>query len=214
MGIRAIPTGNEKRKAMKRREFSPASERNRGPILEALLPLLANCRQVLEIGSGTGQHAVHFAAAQPWLQWQPSDLPQNHDSILAWMEEAKLPNLLLPLKLDVAAGPWPAGLFDAVYTANTSHIMSWEEVQAMFDGVGRVLAPGGVLCIYGPFKRGGRATSAGNAEFDALLKARAPHMGLRDAEAVDALARRQGLTPLADIAMPANNCLLAWRRPA
>lgn len=199
---------------MRRREFSPASERNRGPILEALLPLLANCRQVLEIGSGTGQHAVHFAAALPQLQWQTSDLPQNHGSILAWLEQARLPNLLPPLKLDVAADPWPAGLFDAVYTANTCHIMSWPEVQSMFEGAGRVLAPGGVLCIYGPFNRGGRYTSAGNEEFDAALRSRAPHMGLRDAEAVDALARRQGLLPLADIAMPANNCLLAWRRPA
>jgi cyclopropane fatty-acyl-phospholipid synthase-like methyltransferase len=197
---------------MSDKEFSAASERNRAPILQALRGLFADCKSVLEIGSGTGQHAVHFGAALPALQWQTSDLPGNHASIRAWIAESGLPNVLPPLALDVASSAWPAGPFDAIYSANTCHIMSWGEVQSMFAGIGRVLAPGGVLCIYGPFNRDGNYTSAGNAAFDASLKARAPHMGLRDVQALDALAREQGLTLVEDIAMPANNALLAWRR--
>ena len=192
--------------------FAPACERNRDPILAVLSAHFADRVRVLEIGSGTGQHAVHFAAALPQLRWQTSDLPVNHASIRAWIADSGLANVLPPLALNVAGNAWPPGPFDAVYSANTSHIMSWPEVEAMFAAVGRILAPGGVLCLYGPFNRGGQYTSPGNADFDAALKARAPHMGLRNAEDVDALARRQGLMPIADITMPANNALLAWRR--
>ena len=197
---------------MMKKQFSPASARNREPILAALRPLLADCRSVLEIGSGTGQHAVHFGAALPDLTWQTSDLPANHEGIRAWLDEAALPNVLAPLALDAGSDDWPPGPFDAVYTANTCHIMSWPEVQRMFQGIGRVLAPGGMLCIYGPFNLDGRFTSASNAKFDASLRAQAPHMGLRNQEDVDALARAQQLTPVADLPLPANNKLLAWRR--
>ena len=197
---------------MMKKQFSPASARNREPILAALRPLLADCRSVLEIGSGTGQHAVHFGAALPDLTWQTSDLPANHEGIRAWLDEAALPNVLAPLALDAGSDDWPPGPFDAVYTANTCHIMSWPEVQRMFQGAGRVLAPGGMLCIYGPFNFDGRFTSASNAQFDASLRAQAPHMGLRNQEDVDALARAQQLTPVADLPLPANNKLLAWRR--
>ena len=197
---------------MMKKQFSPASARNREPILAALRPLLADCRSVLEIGSGTGQHAVHFGAALPDLTWQTSDLPANHEGIRAWLDEAALPNVLAPLALDAGSDDWPPGPFDAVYTANTCHIMSWPEVQRMFQGIGRVLAPGGMLCIYGPFNFDGRFTSASNAQFDASLRAQAPHMGLRNQEDVDALARAQQLTPVADLPLPANNKLLAWRR--
>jgi SAM-dependent methyltransferase len=199
---------------MMKKQFSPASERNREPILAALRPLLDGCRSVLEIGSGTGQHAVHFGAALPGLTWQTSDLPASHPGILEWLREAALPNVLPPLTLDAASSDWPGGPFDAVYTANTCHIMSWAEVEGMFRGIGRVLAPGGVLCIYGPFKRNGQHTAPSNAQFDASLKAHAPHMGLRNMEDIDALARAQGLTLVADLALPANNNLLAWRRAA
>ena len=192
--------------------FSEACERNRGPILDQLRDHLSGARRVLEIGSGTGQHAVHFGAAMPHLLWQTSDLAANHGAIRAWLDGAALPNVLPPLLLDAASDDWPAGPFDAVYTANTCHIMSWPEVQAMFHGVGRVLAPGGMLCIYGPFKRDGQFTTPSNAQFDASLRAQAPHMGLRNLEDIDALARAQGLTPVADLALPANNDLLAWRR--
>ncbi len=193
------------------KQFSAACERNREPILAVLRDVLADCRPVLEIGSGTGQHAVYFGAHLPHLQWQTSDLPDNHASIIAWLQEARLPNVLPPLALDVASADWPPGPYDAVFSANTCHIMAWQEVQAMFAGIGRVLRPGGLACVYGPFNEGGRFTSASNAQFDAALKAQAPHMGIRDVDAVNALAARQGLTLLADHAMPANNRLLVWR---
>lgn len=197
---------------MNPKPFSAASARNREPILAALRDLLRGCRRVLEIGSGTGQHAVHFGAAMPHLTWQTSDLPANHAAIHAWLSEAGLANVLPPLSLDAGSDDWPQGPFDAVYTANTCHIMSWPEVEGMFRGIGRVLAPGGMLCIYGPFKRDGQFTTPSNAEFDATLRAQAPWMGLRDRADIDALARAQRLTPVAELALPANNDLLAWRR--
>jgi len=192
--------------------FSPASERNRDPILDALRTQFADRSRVLEIGSGTGQHAVHFAAALPHLLWQCSDRAEYLSGIRAWLGEAQLPNTPEPLELDVACGPWPMSRFDAVFSANTLHIMAWEEVRAMFAGLDAVLADDAIVAIYGPFNVGGRFTSDSNAAFDADLKARAPHMGLRDAEEVDALARSIGLRLVADIAMPANNRCRAWRR--
>jgi cyclopropane fatty-acyl-phospholipid synthase-like methyltransferase len=196
------------------KQFSAACERNREPILAILRDAFAASHRVLEIGSGTGQHAAYFAARLPHLIWQTSDLPQNHPSILAWQQEAALPNLLPPLALDVAGGAWPSGPYDAVFSANTCHIMAWQEVCAMFAGIGCVLQPGGVLGIYGPFNYGGQFTSASNAQFDATLKAQAPHMGIRDVEAVNRLAAEQGLALAADHPMPANNRLLLWRRVA
>lgn len=192
--------------------YSAACERNREPILALLRDVLAQARSVLEIGSGTGQHAVYFGAGLPHLEWQTSDLLQNHASIRAWLQEAGLPNVQPPLELDAGTDAWPEGPFDAVFSANTCHIMAWEEVQAMFAGVGRLLRDGGLLCLYGPFNYGGKFTSEGNALFDTSLKAQAPHMGIRDFEQVDRLAREQGLVLLADHAMPANNRLLVWRR--
>jgi SAM-dependent methyltransferase len=192
-------------------QFSAACERNREPILAVLRDAFADCERVLEIGSGTGQHAVFFGAQLPHLTWQTSDLPENHSSIIAWQQQAKLPNVPPPLVLDAASSEWP-GPFDAVFSANTCHIMAWQEVEAMFAGIGRVLQLGGVLCIYGPFNYGGKFTSNSNAQFDASLKARAPHMGIRDFEAVDQLAAAQGLILQQDSAMPANNRMLWWRR--
>jgi SAM-dependent methyltransferase len=193
------------------RQFSAACERNSEPILALLRQAFAGSRRVLEIGSGTGQHAVYFAAALPHLLWQCSDLPANHPSIIGWQQQAQLPNVLPPLVLDVAADDWPNGPFDAVFSANTCHIMAWHQVQAMFAGVGRLLPPGGLLCIYGPFNYDGAFTSASNARFDAALKLQAPHMGIRDFEAVDALAVTQGLVLQSDYEMPANNRLLLWQ---
>lgn len=192
--------------------YSPACERNREPILAVLRAAFANCTDILEIGSGTGQHAVYFARNLPHLRWQPSDLPEYHQSIRAWQEEENLPNLMAPLMLDVARDTWPARTFDGVFTANTCHIMAWEEVMAMFRGVGRVLRPGGVMAVYGPFNYAGRYTSDSNARFDAGLKAQGPHMGIRDVEAVQRLAAEQDLQLQADHEMPANNRLLVWRR--
>lgn len=198
------------------KQFSAACERNREPILAILRGLLAQSGNVLEIGSGTGQHAVFFGAALPHLVWQCSDLPHNHASILAWQQEAELANVLPPLALsmrpDMRPDEWPAGPYDAVFSANTCHIMAWPEVQAMFAGIGRVLRAGGLACVYGPFNYGGAFTGPGNAQFDASLRAQAPHMGIRDFEAVDALARAHGLRLQEDNAMPADNHLLVWRR--
>lgn len=192
--------------------YSPACERNRDPILAILRDRFADRKKVLEIGSGTGQHAAYFGAHLPHLIWQTSDLPENHPGIHAWLQEAGLPNVLPPFALDVSSPSWPELSVDAVFTANTCHIMSWPEVERMFTGIGHVLEPGGILCIYGPFNYNGAFTSDSNAHFDAALRAKAPHMGIRDAEAMDALAARYGLGLEADYPMPANNRLRVWRK--
>lgn len=193
---------------------APSTERNREPILAALRKPFAGRRRVLEIGSGSGEHAVYFAAALPDLIWQCSDLPDKLPGIRAWLEDAALANTPPPLALDVARGPWPAQRFDAVFSANTLHIMGWPAVQALFAGLPAVLASDAVLAIYGPFNREGRYTSEGNAAFDEQLRAQDPAMGLRDAEAVDALALQAGLHLHADLPMPANNALRIWRTAA
>lgn len=191
---------------------SEACERNREPILEVLRQVLPEKGTLLEIASGTGQHAVHFGAAFPRLTWLTSELPQQHDAIRIWLEEAQLPNVRPPLALDVHQPTWPVARVDAVFAANLLHILSWEGVQRLFDGVGPVLAPKGVLCVYGPFNYGGNYTSDSNARFDGWLKARDPRAGIRDFEAVEALARRGGLSLFRDVAMPANNRTLVWRK--
>lgn len=190
--------------------YSAACERNRGAILEILRPLLGEARDALEIGSGTGQHAVHFAAALPWLVWQCSDRAPQLAGIRAWLAEAGLPNLPAPLELDVRRD-WPGRRYDLVFTANTLHIMGWDEVQAMFGALPRVLAAGALVVIYGPFHYGGRATSESNAGFDRELRRRDPRQGVRDIEAVHRLASAIGLEALADYPMPANNRTLVWR---
>ena len=192
--------------------YSPASERNREPILAVLREHFADRQQVLEIGSGTGQHAVHFAAGLPHLTWQTSDRAENLDGIRAWLDEAGLPNTPAPLQLDVTQERWPAQQYDAVYSANTLHIMSWAEVERLFARLPEVLAANAKLAIYGPFNYGGRFTSDSNVAFDASLRAQVPHRGIRDFEAVDALARAIGLSLLEDRAMPANNRCLVWAR--
>ena len=192
--------------------FSESCVQNREPILAVLREIFADCRQVLEIGSGTGQHAVYFGAGLPHLVWQSADVPPHHAGIRAWLDEAALPNVRPPIALDVSQPGWRSGRYDAVFSANTLHIMGWPEVEAFFEGVGEVLKAGGVLAVYGPSNTNGAYTSASNARFDAWLKARDPASGVRDFEAVDALARAQGLVLQQDIAMPANNRTLVWRR--
>jgi SAM-dependent methyltransferase len=194
--------------------YSEACARNREPILAILQEVFADRTRVLELGSGTGQHAVHFAASLPHLIWQPSDLAEHLPGIRQWCEEARLANLLAPIALDLNQDPWPATQADAVFSANTLHIVSWAEVETMFDGIGRVLSPRGVLAIYGPFAYAGRHISEGNARFDLSLRARDPRSAIRNFEDVDALARAQGLSLTHDFAMPANNRTLVWRRLA
>jgi SAM-dependent methyltransferase len=190
---------------------APATERNREPIERVLRQYFADRRRVLEIGSGTGQHAVHFARVFPHLIWQTSDRAENLPGISAWLQAARLPNTPAALQLDVG-GIWPEARFDAVFSANTLHIMSWREVEQLFSGLDQVLTDDAVLVIYGPFNYNGDYTSDSNREFDLALKADAPHRGIRDHAAVNALAAAIGLAPIADLVMPANNRCLVWRR--
>ena len=193
--------------------LSEACERNKGPILEVLRTEFAASRSVLELGSGTGQHAVHFAAHLPHLTWQPSELAEALAPLAERIRLEGTPNLRAPIALDVRAHPWRVASVDAVFSANTLHIMAWSAVQALVRGVGGALTAPGVLCVYGPFRFQGQYTSASNAQFDAYLKARDPVSGIRDFEALEALAHAQGLVFAADHAMPANNRMLVWRRP-
>ncbi|MBE1160269.1 DUF938 domain-containing protein [Dyella acidiphila] len=191
--------------------YSPASERNRAPILAQLREWFADRRHVLEIGSGTGQHAAHFAQAMPHLIWQSSDRAEHLPGIRLWLDAAALPNAPAPLQLDVT-GSWPQWRYDAVFSANTLHIMAWHEVQQMFAALPQVTTDDACVAIYGPFNRDGQFTSDSNAAFDRELKMRAPHMGIRDAAAVDELAATAGFELAEDVAMPANNYLRLWRR--
>ena len=192
--------------------FSEACAENQDPILAILRETFSAVGSVLEIGSGTGQHAVHFARHLAHLTWQTSDLSANHPGIHAWLDEAALPNIRLPITLDVNANPWPVEPVEGVFSANTLHIVSWPEVAQLFRGVGQVLLPGGVLCVYGPFNYGGEFTSASNARFDDWLEARDPASGVRDFEAVCALAMQHGLSLSADHVMPVNNRTLVFHK--
>lgn len=192
--------------------FWPACERNRGPILEVLRRVFEGVDDVLEIGSGTGQHAVWFAAALPHLVWRTSDLPEYHPAINAWIDEAKLDNVERPLALDVGVGPWPIARADAVFSANTTQVMRWPEVVAMFDGVAGLLPEGAIFVLYGPFVRDGSHTSASNAAFDRALRAHDTEMGLRELRDLQRIAAAGSLTLEDDLAMPSNNRTLVWRK--
>jgi cyclopropane fatty-acyl-phospholipid synthase-like methyltransferase len=183
--------------------YCEACERNREPILAVLRRIFADRRRVLEIGSGTGQHAAYFAPELAHLAWQASDVAEHLPGIRLWGME--------PIELDVDK-PWPPIEADAVFSANTAHILSWPQVERMFEGVARVLPRGGLFALYGPFHYGGRPTSQSNARFDAMLRARDPASGVRDFDHIDALARRCGLALLEDNAMPANNRLLVFKK--
>jgi len=191
--------------------YSEACDRNRDPILEVLRPRLAQCRSVLEVGSGTGQHAVYFAEHLPHLVWHTSDREENISGIRQWLEASGLPNVRLPLSLDVTA-PWPSLTVDTVFSANTVHIMHWPEVKDFFVGVGELLPENGFFLLYGPFNYNGRYTSDSNQRFDAWLKARDPESGIRHFEDLNELARAGGLVLREDIALPANNRVLVWQK--
>jgi SAM-dependent methyltransferase len=192
---------------------APATSRNREPILAVLRQKFASRMRVLEIGSGTGQHAVHFARALPHLKWHTSDVPANHAAIRAWLAQAALPNVVSPVTLDMGRPEsWPVTRHDAIFSANTLHIASWPEVQSLFAHLPRLLAAKATLVFYGPFNIGGEFTSPSNAAFDASLRADDPARGIRDLEAVQALAAGAGLAFVEDIAMPANNRCLVFEK--
>lgn len=194
--------------------YADACDRNREPILHVLQERFVAPGSVLEIGSGTGQHAVYFAQHLPHLEWIASDRKENLPGIEAWMREYPSTNLRGPLELDVTDASWPVQEVSYVFSANTAHIMHWPMVEKMFEGVGRILIGGGVFCLYGPFNRDGEFTSESNRAFDAALKTRDPGMGIRDDSALKDLALRHGLSFLAQHAMPANNRILVWTKSA
>lgn len=173
---------------------------------------LSHCESILEIGSGTGQHAVRFARELPNLSWQTSDLDENHDSITAWVCDSKLTNLLPPISLDVMTADLKDASFDGVYSANTAHIMSIDAVANMFSLVGKALTDRGVFCLYGPFRQGGEFNAASNSSFDESLRAQDAAMGIRDIESLDEFGLQCGLSRERLYAMPANNNIAIWRK--
>ena len=190
--------------------YSAACDNNRQPILEVIEVLFTDCSEVLEIGSGTGQHAVYFAGKLPHLVWRSSDRRENHAGIEAWLSDARLANAPAPLELDVNQAHWPRLNVDAVFCANTIHITGWNSVKAMMAGAGRLLAGNGMLVLYGPFNYNNAYTSESNARFDIWLKQRDPESGIRNFEDVDELANEADLYLRHDYAMPANNRLICW----
>jgi SAM-dependent methyltransferase len=190
--------------------FAEACERNKAPILSCLQRFLPGRGRVLEIGSGTGQHVVHFAPRFERLSWQPSERRELLPGLNARIRREGCVKVLPAIELDVF-GAWPDHQYAAAYSANTAHIMSWQGVCAMFSGVGRRLRGAGPFCLYGPFNLDGRFTSASNEQFERTLRERDPDMGLRDAAALDALARDHQMALQERIRMPANNLLLVFR---
>jgi len=188
-----------------------AAERNKHPIFDALAPRLTNARRVLEVGAGDATHARHALDRLPGVVWQTSEAPGHHRRLVAALADRDETRLPAPLALDVR-GAWPDSEYDAVYGANVAHIMDWAAVQALFSGAAGSLSDAGLLCLYGPFLDAGVTPAPSNAAFDESLQARDPEMGLREIGQLDALAEAHGLQRVADIAMPANNRLLIWRR--
>ncbi|WP_043285508.1 DUF938 domain-containing protein [Paraburkholderia oxyphila] len=192
---------------------APAAARNAAPILEVLRGALPARGTVLEIASGTGQHAAHFAAALPGIEWQPSDAdPRARASIAAWRAHTGFANLREPLDLDVRREPWPVAAVDAIVCINMIHIAPWEAAVALMKGAGARIAAGGALVLYGPYRRGGAHTAPSNEAFDADLRARDPAWGVRDLEAVEALAQAEGFVCEAVVPMPANNFSVVFRK--
>lgn len=196
---------------MKKKPFSQASENNKAHILNILKKAFQDTSRVLEIGSGTGQHAVYFASNLPHLTWQPSDVDTDISGIGLWLDEAGLTNINDPINLDVNELPWEIGDYDGVFTANTLHIMAKPEIQNLFQGISSIFSHNGTVCIYGPFNYNGKYTSESNERFDGWLKNRNYKSGIRDFEWVNSLAENIGLELIKDHEMPANNRLLEWK---
>jgi Protein of unknown function (DUF938). len=193
------------------KQYSSSCVQNQAPIFKIIKPLLQDKRTVLEVGSGTGQHAVYFAEKMPHLNWQSSDQMQYLNSINAWIDEANLSNTAPAINLDVTQA-WPALEFDVIFSANTTHIMSWEMVVDFFQGVGKSLSENGLFILYGPFNYNAQYTSQSNANFDRWLKDRDAQSAIRDFEKLNTLAQQAGLILMNDYAMPANNRILVWQK--
>lgn len=191
---------------------APATARNREAILGVLKEAFADVSSVLEIGSGTGQHAVYFGRKLPHLSWQTSDLQENHRGIEAWLAAEGPGNVLPPITLDVLSIDRIEARYDAIFSANTAHIMSFDAVERMFRLVGGALNPANRFCLYGPFNVGGTYTSEGNRRFDASLRAQDARMGIRDVEEMERLAAANGLAIVNRYAMPANNLMIWWEK--
>ena len=197
---------------MLNKPFAESCEQNKQVILDVLQQTFADNRHVLEIGSGTGQHAVFFAQYLTQLVWQCSDRSENLPGIKNWLDEAGLGNTPPAIELDVLDSNWPALIVDAVFSANAVHIMGWSAVESMFTGIDKVLEKNGLLSLYGPFNYRGSYSSESNARFDQWLKTRNPQSGIRDFEALDQLANNIGLRLVNDYEMPANNRILVWKK--
>ncbi|MDQ7075655.1 MAG: DUF938 domain-containing protein [Gammaproteobacteria bacterium] len=197
---------------MNHKPYSEACDQNAQPIFDLLSQKTPPNSTLLEIGSGSGQHAVYFGKALPSVTWQTSDRQQNHSGITLWLEEYALDNVLPPLALDVLNDPWPKQQYDTVYSANTAHIMPTAAVEAMFQGVGQVLQEKGLFLLYGPFMDNGQQTSVSNERFELWLKAQNPQQGVRDSVWLKELAESAGLTWLDDVQLPANNRILIWQK--
>ncbi len=191
--------------------YSEACDQNRDPILSVIQPLFTDAKDILEIGSGTGQHAVYFAEKMPHLIWHSSDQAQYINGIKMWINESKLSNLAAPLTLNVTQTEWATIKVDAVFSANTTHIMHWNEVESLFSKITNILNNKGLFVLYGPFNYQNKYSSESNAGFDRWLKNRDPESGIRNFEDLDQLAQQAGLSLQADYAMPANNRILCWR---
>ena len=192
--------------------YSEACYKNREPILTVLIPLLYKRKAVLEIGSGTGQHAVYFAEKMPHLIWYTSDVKQNHDAINLWLNDAGLPNTRPPAILNVKQPVWPMLNIDTIFSANTAHIMHWDEVEYLFAGSDRTLPAKGLFLLYGPFNYNSIYTSESNEQFDYWLKEQDPLSGLRNFEDLTDLAASANLELIKDFEMPANNRILCWEK--
>lgn len=195
-----------------RKPYAESAEQNKNAIFAVLQEELRSSSSVFEIGSGTGQHAVYFARHLPHLDWYTSELPEYLSGIQLWLSEANLSNLISPVALDVDMDEWPVKQVDAVFSANTAHIMSEASALNMLSGVARALNPDGCFCLYGPFLYDGQHTSESNVRFDAWLKQRDPQSGVRDVTVLARHAATEGLTLLRDHAMPANNRILVWQK--
>lgn len=197
---------------MMNRPYAESCDENKQAILDVIKQVFCNSGTLLEIGSGTGQHAVYFSQHLPHLNWQPTEMEENIEAIKLWMQDADHDRIAHPQVLDVSHQAWSFSDIDYVFTANTTHIVSWSHVMSMFNGVAQILKSGGQFAQYGPFNYNGEYTSESNARFDQWLKGRDAQSGIRNFQDLEQLAAVNGMTLVKDYEMPANNRILVWKK--